>query len=217
MFKALHLVLVSVFLLSGCQAMQTIDPYSGATQTSKTAKYGGLGALSGAVIGGIANGADGALIGAVVGGTSGLAFGSYTDQKEAMLRQELQGTGVQIARYGDDLKLIMPGAITFNSSQAAIKSSFYPVLNSVAKVTNKFDKTWVDVRGYTDSSGGFEINFPLSQNRANAVGHYLVSQGVAANRLSIFAMASANPIADNGTPEGRAMNRRVEISLRPRS
>lgn len=218
MFKKLNLLIISsTLLLSGCQSMQSVDPFTGATKTSNTATFGGIGAVTGAAIGAIADGGEGALIGALLGGVAGASYGSYADQQEALLKTELQGTGVQVARYGDNLKLILPGHITFDSRQSAIKSSFYPVLNSVAKVTTKFDQNLVEVRGYTDSTGGFDINFPLSKSRAEAVSHYLIGQGVSASRMSIHAMASAHPIATNATEAGRAQNRRVEITLRPRA
>ncbi|MET4693218.1 OmpA family protein [Endozoicomonas lisbonensis] len=209
--NALPLLFVAAFM-AGCQ---TTDPYTGEQKTQNTAKYGGLGALAGAVIGGIADGSEGALKGAAIGGAAGAGYGYYTDRQETKLRQELQGTGVQVSRQGDNLKLIMPSNITFDSSQADIKSSFYPVLGSVAKVLNEFDKNLVEVRGYTDSTGGPTINNPLSYSRAESVGKYLKAQKVRADRIKVFGMGSSNPIGDNATKAGRAMNRRVEIDLVP--
>ncbi|KEQ14838.1 membrane protein [Endozoicomonas montiporae] len=209
--NALPLLFVAAFM-AGCQ---TTDPYTGEQQTQKTAKYGGIGALAGAVIGGIADGGEGALKGAAIGGAAGAGYGYYTDRQESKLRQELQGTGVQVSRQGDNLKLIMPSNITFDSSQAEIKSSFYPVLGSVAKVMKEFDKNLIQIRGYTDSTGGPSINNPLSQSRAESVARYLVAQGVPATRMSIYGMGASNPIGDNSTQSGRALNRRVEIDLVP--
>lgn len=205
------LLFVAVFM-AGCQ---TTDPYTGEQKTQNTAKYAGLGALAGAVIGGIADGSDGALKGAAIGGAAGAGYGYYTDQQEARLRQELQGTGVQVSRQGDNIKLIMPSNITFDSSQSAVKASFYPVLGSVAKVMKEFNNNLIEVRGYTDSTGGPAINNPLSQSRAESVAKYLVAQGVPASRMSIYGMGSANSIGDNATQAGRALNRRVEIDLIP--
>ena len=210
--KALPCLLAAAFV-SGCQ---TTDPYTGEQKTQNTAKYGGIGALAGAVIGGIADGKDGALKGAAIGGAAGAGYGYYTDRQEAVLRQELQGTGVQVQRQGDNLKLIMPSSITFDSSQSAVKASFYPVLGSVAKVMKEFDKNLIEIRGYTDSTGGPSINNPLSQARAESVARYLVGQGVSATRMSIYGMGASNPLGDNATKAGRALNRRVEIDLKPR-
>ena len=208
----LALALTAAVVISGCQ---TTDPYTGEQQVNKTAKYGGIGALAGAVIGGIADGGEGALKGAAIGGAAGAGYGYYTDRQEAKLRQELQGTGVQVYRQGNDIQLIMPSNITFDSSQSAIKSSFYSVLGSVGKVFKEFDKNTIEVVGYTDSSGNPSINVPLSYERAKSVGDYLETQGVPAGRISIKGEGAKNPIADNKTKQGRAQNRRVEINLRP--
>ena len=199
-------------LLSGCQ---TTDPYTGEQQVNKTTKYGGIGVLAGAVIGGIADGEKGALRGAAIGAAAGAGYGYYTDQQEAKLRQQLRGTGVKVNRYGNDLQLVMPSNITFDSSKSAVKSSFYPVLGSVSSVFKEFDKNLIEVVGYTDSTGGNKINLPLSQDRAKSVADYLTYQGVTPNRITYYGAGSSNPIADNKTKAGRALNRRVEINLKP--
>src|SRR5690606_13325919 len=96
-----------------------------------------------------------------------------------------------------------------------INASFYPVLNSVGLVLKEFDKTVVDVAGHTDSTGTEAVNNPLSQRRASSVASYLQSQGVSAQRFLINGYGSTRPVASNDSPDGRAMNRRVEITLAP--
>lgn len=209
--KACAVVLAGA-VMAGCQ---TTNPYTGEQQASKSTTYGVGGALAGAAVGAIAGGGRGAAIGAAVGGAAGAGFGHYTDQQEARLRAELQGTGVQVNRYGDNLHLIMPGNITFDTGRADIKSSFYPVLGSVAKVFREFDKNLIEVVGYTDSTGSPERNLELSQQRAASVANYITHQGVSRSRVTPIGRGAQNPIGDNSTVEGRAMNRRVEINLRP--
>jgi outer membrane protein OmpA-like peptidoglycan-associated protein len=109
----------------------------------------------------------------------------------------------------------MPGNITFATNSADISSSFYPVLDSVALVVNEFDKTYVDVVGHTDSTGTREYNQELSVRRAQSVADYLQSQKVLPERLLTRGMGPDSPVASNDTPEGRALNRRVEIILTP--
>ena len=128
-------------------------------------------------------------------------------------RQELQGTGVQVARDGENIRLIMPNAITFNTNEAIIKASANPVLDSVAKVAKEYNKTSLQVLGYTDSTGNDTINIPLSQRRAAAVAQYLGLRGVASSRITAAGMGAQNPIASNATAAGREQNRRVEIYL----
>lgn len=209
----LSTVVLAGIVLTGCQ---TTDSYTGEQKVQASAKYGGLGALTGAVIGGLANGKDGALTGAALGAVVGGGYGYYMDQQENRLRAELRDTGVQVQRTGDQLTLIMPGHITFASSSANINASFYPVLGSVAKVMKKYDKNTIAVIGHTDSTGDEKrINMPLSQQRADSVAGYLIGQGISPSRITAYGAGSSQPIASNKTPEGRTENRRVTITLKP--
>jgi len=202
-------------MLAGC----TTNPYPGDSQAGKAGIYGGIGAATGAVIGAATSSkkdrGKGALIGAAVGGAAGGGYGYYVDTQEAKLRQTLQGTGVQVQRNGDDLKLIMPGNITFGSNSADISSSFYPTLNSLVLVFKEFDKNGVNIVGHTDSTGSQELNQSLSQRRAQSVANYLTANGVPGQRISAYGAGPSQPIASNSTDAGRAQNRRVEINLRP--
>lgn len=173
-------------LLAGC----TTNPYTGESQAGKAGIYGGIGAATGAVIGAATSSkkdrTKGALIGAAVGGAAGGGYGYYVDTQEAKLRQTLQGTGVQVQRNGDDLKLIMPGNITFASNSADISSSFYPTLNSLVLVFKEFNKNGVNIVGHTDSTGSQELNQSLSQRRAQSVANYLTANGVPGQRISAY-------------------------------
>jgi outer membrane protein OmpA-like peptidoglycan-associated protein len=70
-----------------------------------------------------------------------------------------------------------------------------------------------EVGGYTDGVGSVNYNLGLSQRRAQAVVDYLITKGVNSNNLKVVGYGKSNPIATNDTPEGRAMNRRVEIKV----
>lgn len=211
-------VLLLGFALSACQ---TTDPYTGEQKTSNTAKGAGVGAAAGAVIGAIAGGGSSeerrkkALIGAGIGALAGGGVGAYMDSQEAKLRQQLAGTGVSVTRSGNNLILNMPGNITFPVNQFDVRADFYPVLNSVALVLKEYNKTLVDVVGYTDSSGPLDFNMQLSQRRAGSVGAYLQSQGILADRIATQGMGPQNPVASNDTADGKQANRRVELTLRP--
>lgn len=211
-------VLLLGFAVSACQ---TTDPYTGQQKTSNTAKGAGVGAAAGAVIGAIAGGGSSqerrkkALIGAGIGALAGGGVGAYMDSQEKKLREQLAGTGVTVTRQGDNVILNMPGNITFPVNQFDVRSDFYPVLNSVALVLKEYNKTLVDVVGYTDSTGALDYNMQLSQKRASSVGSYLQSQGVLADRIATQGMGPQNPVASNDTTEGKQMNRRVELTLRP--
>jgi outer membrane protein OmpA-like peptidoglycan-associated protein len=198
----------------------TTNPYTGETEASNKAKGAAIGAAAGAVVG-VLSGKDAdqrrknALIGAGVGALAGTAVGAYMDAQEDKLRRQLQGTGVSVTRLGDDIVLNMPGNVTFDVNQSDVKSNFYPVLNSVALVLKEYDKTLIDVNGHTDSTGTVDYNMALSNRRARSVADYLQAQGIAANRVYTQGFGPHYPVADNGTAEGRQLNRRVELVLKP--
>ena len=215
--KVAVLVATAVFVLSACQ---TIDPYTGEEKMSKSTKGALIGAAAGAVVG-LVSGDDAverrqrALIGAGVGALAGGAIGYYMDQQEAKLRAELEGTGVSVFRDGDNITLNMPGNVTFATDSADLSADFFPVLNSVGKVLDEFDKTVVEVAGHTDSTGSEAYNQGLSERRAGTVASYLGTRGVMSQRLITVGMGETMPVADNDSPAGRQYNRRVEITLVP--
>lgn len=102
--------------------------------------------------------------------------------------------------------------IQFNSGSDVLKTSSYNSLDQVAQLMkeNSFN---LNLSGYTDNTGNANSNLELSKRRASAVKQYLVNKGVNANRLSADGYGIANPVADNKTAEGRALNRRVELEI----
>jgi outer membrane protein OmpA-like peptidoglycan-associated protein len=221
MFTTPRLIIVAtaVAMLAGCASP---NPYDNQGQAdgggvSKTAKYGGLGALAGALAGAAIdhnNRGKGALIGAAVVGASAAGYGYYADQQEKKLRASMANTGVEVQRQGDQIKLIMPGNITFATDSANIAPSFYQPLNNLAGSLKEFSQNQIEIVGYTDSTGARQHNMDLSQRRAQSVATYLTSQGVSGANLSARGAGPDNPIASNGDVNGRAQNRRVEVNLK---
>jgi outer membrane protein OmpA-like peptidoglycan-associated protein len=225
MFTTPRLIIVAtaVALLAGCASPNPYDGQgqgqadSGSTGMSKTAKYGGLGALAGALAGAAINHDNrgkGALIGAAVVGASAAGYGYYADQQEKKLRASMANTGVEVQRQGDQIKLIMPGNITFATDSANIAPSFYQPLNNLAGSLKEFNQNQIEIVGYTDSTGARQHNMDLSQRRAQSVATYLTSQGVSGANLSARGAGPDNPVASNGDVNGRAQNRRVEVNLK---
>lgn len=211
--KKIAVPLIATTLLAGC----AIDPYTGEQKVANTGWGAGAGAAVGAASGALIGGdAKGALIGAAAGAALGSGIGYYMDRQEAQLRARLEGTGVRVQRQGDNLNLIMPGNITFPTGSSGISPNFYPVLDSVAIVLNEFNKTSINVSGYTDSVGSDMSNQELSEQRANSVASYLVQAGVLHGRIQARGFGERYPVASNDTEMGRAQNRRVEISIRPK-
>jgi len=202
-------VLISAATLAACT---TINPYTGQQQTSRAVQYGAIGGVVCGLIGAAESGqrARNAALGC---GAIGAGVGAYMDAQEAELRQQLQGTGVQVQRNGDQLDLIMPGNITFNTNQYDIRPDFFPALDSVAQVLAKYVDTRLQVTGHTDSTGTRDYNYNLSNRRASSVSNYLASRGVDQNRLITQGVGPDRPIASNDTESGRASNRRVELQI----
>src|SRR5690606_31842055 len=141
--------------------------------------------------------------------------GYYMDVQEAKLRGKTEGTGVRVTRSGGNIILNTPNNVTLHSSIATPQPPGTNTPNDEAMVQKNYNQPAVNVIGYTDSTGSQDLNMRLSQQRADSVASSLITQGVAANRIRTSGMGPANPIASNSTAEGKAQNRRVEITLSP--
>lgn len=209
--KKLLLCSIVVLVLTACQS---VDPYTGESKINNKTKYGTGGAAVGAVAGQvIGKDTKGTVIGAAVGTAIGMGYGHYRDKQELELRNSLANTGVSIKKQGDELILIMPGNITFDTNSHAIKGDFYEVLNSIGIVLKKYDKTKIIISGHTDSTGKYDYNKKLSLKRAESVSRYLGSHGINYARMQIFGHGPDVPVASNNTTDGKAKNRRVEIKI----
>lgn len=213
----ISMMFLAAVLVAGCE---TINPYTGETQTSKATKGALIGAAAGAVVG-LVTGDNAverrqhALIGAGIGALAGAGIGYYMDVQEAKLRQKMAGTGVSVTRVGDNITLNMPGNITFETASSNLNGDFFRVLDGVSEVTKEFEKTLIEVAGHTDSRGSNDYNQRLSEQRADAVARYLESQGVMPLRIITVGLGEDMPVANNSTSEGQLLNRRVELTLVP--
>jgi outer membrane protein OmpA-like peptidoglycan-associated protein len=202
------LILLSVITLAAC----TTNPYTGERQASNAARYGAIGGVVCGLIGATES-SQRARNAAAGCGLIGAGIGAYMDVQEAELREQLEGTGVGVQRNGDQLQLIMPGNITFNTDEYALRAGFLPVLDSVGEVLYKYKDTRLLVTGHTDSTGSADYNYGLSNRRAQSVVNHLAANGIDQSRLISQGMGPDQPIASNDTVEGRARNRRVELQI----
>lgn len=216
MLKHYAVCLITASVLSGCM---TYDPYTGEEQVSKSTSGAVIGAVAGAVIGAATSSkkdrGKGALIGAAAGGAIGGGAGYYMDKQEAALRHQLADSGISVVRNGNEITLVMPGNITFETSKSEIQASFEPVINSLAIVLEEFDKTAIQIVGHTDSTGSMGFNQTLSEQRAGSVKLALQARNIASGRIHASGMGPRAPLATNDTAEGRQANRRVELKLLP--
>lgn len=209
--------LAAAVLVAGCA---TTDPYSGQTQRGNTGTGAALGAVVGAAAGALSGDGstsrrDRALIGAAVGAAAGGGIGAYMDKQEQELRRNMQGTGIDVDRRGDDIMLNMPSGVTFGFDSSNLTPAANSALSDVANVLVQYSDTRVNIAGHTDSTGDAGYNQGLSERRARSVGNYLMQSGVSGNRLNMVGYGENQPVASNDTENGRAQNRRVEITLTP--
>lgn len=216
--KATAAALIATLTLGGCATYtgQTSDP-NDPNRTRNNALIGaGIGAVAGLLSGGNATERrQHALIGAGVGGLAGGAIGAYQDRQEAELRRQTAGTGIEVSRDGDVIKLNLPDGVTFDFGKANLKPQFYPALDNIASTLAQYNQTIVEVSGHTDSVGSDAANQTLSVQRANSVGNYLIGKGLVRERFEIVGFGETQPVASNDTDSGRALNRRVEIRVLP--
>lgn len=208
-FKSLCVVLSATMLMTGCATW------------NNTAKGGVIGAAGGAALGALigklaGNTAVGAAIGTAVGTGAGVLIGKRMD-KAAAAAAEIENAQVETVKDANDLtavKVTFNSGLMFDTNKYDLKMNAKSDLQEFAQVLIEFADADVAIFGHTDSTGNDRINDPLSINRANSVANYLLASGVSPTQIkSVVGKGSKEPIADNGTVEGRAENRRVEVYL----
>jgi len=216
--KSMLVALVATLTVGACAT----DP-NGQRRPLTDAQRGAIiGAASGAVVGGLAskNKKKGVLIGAVGGGIAGTAVGTYMDNQkqdlEKVLAPERNAGTIQVEKLnGDILRVTMTDQTAFDFDSAKIKPAFNSTMDKVANVVNRYGKTYLTVVGHTDSVGVAQYNQRLSEQRAQAVAQYFSSKGVITERLAADGKGENSPRASNATPDGRRLNRRVEVYIEP--
>lgn len=103
--------------------------------------------------------------------------------------------------------------VQFEIGSDVLKRESESSLNEAAEILNTHAKVRVEIQGHTDNTGKADFNQSLSERRANSVKSYLVTKGVAGNRLETKGYGQNQPKADNSTADGRAQNRRIEFKV----
>ena len=209
--------LASISLL-GVSACVT-DPNTGERKVSRTGIGAVLGGTLGYVLGDVIGGSTARIIGAGIGGSAGAVIGKQFDDQIRELEEETAGSGIDVSEVGDQQAILLklPDGVTFDVDSSTISPGFRTTLDTVANSMIKYPNSLIDVYGFTDNTGSDAYNMRLSKERADAVANYLVSRGVSRSRIATQGYGE-NPDyfrATNDTPEGRALNRRVEIKITP--
>jgi len=208
MIRKASILLLAVVLAAGCA---TNDP------NQKTKQGAGAGAAAGAVIGAIignqgGNNRTGAVVGAAAGAAIGAAIGHRMDKQQ----QELQQIpGVEVSRPSEgEIAVNLTNDILFDFNSYALRGDSQRTLSDLAANFRNYPDEQVTVEGHTDSVGTPSYNQTLSEQRASSVSSYLIDQGVPSPRITSIGYGETRPKASNDTPEGRQLNRRVEIHIR---
>jgi len=204
-------VFLAFGLLNGCTA----------TRNANNKQKGAvIGAAGGAVIGGVignnvgkGNTALGAIIGAVVGGAAGGYIGDRMDRQAERIEEEIPGA--EVVRVGEGINVTFneDAGVYFDTNKSTVKGTSATTLTKLAGIFKEYPDSVILIEGHTDSAGSDEYNWKLSQQRAESVSSYLVSQGIASNRFTTKWYGEKQPKASNETAEGKAQNRRVELAI----
>jgi outer membrane protein OmpA-like peptidoglycan-associated protein len=188
---------LAAFLVAGCQ-----------TAGKRTAIGAGAGGVLGAGVGALIGGKKGALIGAGVGALTGGSVGLYLDKQHKELEKV-----AETKRTENGLLVQLKNDILFDTGSSALKSEAITQLEQVGDILAKYSDDRIKIEGYTDSQGATSFNEELSLRRADAVKRVLVGRGVVETQITALGMGEVRPVADNGTADGRAKNRRVELHI----
>ncbi len=211
MIRKLSILAAAMLLAAACATTDNSDP------NAKTKRGAGIGAAAGAIAGAIignqtGNPATGAIIGAAVGAGVGGAVGHNMDKQQ----QELQQIpGVEVTRPAENqIDVQLTNDILFDLNSIALRPESQQTLRGLAMNFRQYPNESFEIEGHTDTIGTAEYNMALSQRRADAVAGYLIDQGVPSSQIVARGYGETQPKATNDTPEGRQLNRRVEIHIR---
>ena len=216
--NSIMVITAFIIVMTSCNSTQKM---------SKQDKGVAVGSAGGAVIGGIignnvgkkSNTALGAIIGAVVGGVAGGVIGNKMDKQAEVIKSEIPGA--EVTRVGEGINVTFneknpdgsKAGVYFGSEMYNINSNSQLALDKLTKIFKDYPETNILIEGHTDNGGASAYNETLSKNRANAVGSFLKSAGIAASRLTIKWYGELQPKNDNSTVEDKAENRRVEFAI----
>lgn len=144
----------------------------------------------------------------------------YQQLNQAM-GAEVSSRDMSISRMQNAIKISLNDQLLFPSGGWEISTGARTSIAKIAKILAPYQKNKIDVSGYTDSTPigpglakqGITSNLILSQRRADNVMQYMISQGVKPDLVAAKGYGEANPVASNDTPDGKAQNRRVELSI----
>ncbi len=199
----LSTVIAASLLTAGCENL------------SRTATGAMIGTGAGAAVGAAAGAyfgdtTKGAIIGAAVGGVTGAIIGRHMDkQAEELARIE----NAKVERIGEGIAISFDSGLLFGYDSATLQDAAKANLTQLANTLKSYPESDILIVGHTDDRGSDTYNQSLSVRRAESAKNFLVSQGIAADRIRFEGRGESEPVMANDTDEGRAANRRIELAL----
>jgi outer membrane protein OmpA-like peptidoglycan-associated protein len=210
MIRRASVLLLTALFLFACKTTSD-DP------NARAKRGAGAGAAAGAVVGAVVGNQSGsAKTGAVVGAAAGAAIGAAIGHRMDKQQQELQQIpGVEVTRPAEnEIAVGLTNDILFDFNRADLRPEAKSTLRSLANNFSRYPDEVITVEGHTDNIGSPEYNQGLSERRAHSVRIYLIDEGVPSSHIEARGYGESRPKATNNTPEGRQLNRRVEIHIR---
>lgn len=217
-FKKIAFLILAGILIAGLNSCEATKNANNKQKGAVIGTAGGaiLGAIIGNNIGKGGKGELGAVIGGVVGGTAGVLIGNKMDKQAQKIEEEIPGAKVERIEDGILVTFDENSGVHFATNLYNITSSSEIILTKLANILKEYPDTNVLVVGHTDSSGSATYNMALSEKRAYAVTNYFINnKGLRSSRFTTTWFGENQPIAQNGTADGRAKNRRVNIAIVP--
>ena len=211
MLRKLSVVFFATLLTMSCATSNPDD------ENQKTKRGAGVGAAAGAIVGAVIGNQSGtprtgAVVGAAVGTAVGAAIGHRMDQQQKELQQI---PGVEVTRPAEnEIAVQLTNDILCDFNSFALRPESQQTLRDLSANFQRYPDESITVEGHTDNIGSPEYNQGLSERRAYSVRDYLRDQGVPGSRVTAIGFGETRPKATNDTPEGRQLNRRVEIHIR---
>jgi outer membrane protein OmpA-like peptidoglycan-associated protein len=210
MIRRASVLLLIALLLFACKTTSD-DP------NARAKRGAGAGAAAGAVVGAVVGNQSGnPRTGAVAGAAAGAAIGAAIGHRMDKQQQELQQIpGVEVTRPApNEIAVGLTNDILFDFNRADLRPEAKSTLRSLANNFRQYPDEIITVEGHTDNVGSPDYNQGLSERRAHSVRIYLIDEGVPSSHIEARGYGESRPKATNSTPEGRQLNRRVEIHIR---
>jgi outer membrane protein OmpA-like peptidoglycan-associated protein len=182
--------------------------------SSKTATGAGVGAAVGGVTGAVIGHQSGHKTeGAVIGAAAGAAVGGVIGHRMDKQAEELAKIAETKRTEQGVIVTLSSNKIHFDTNSSVVKEDSRQTLVQLANVLKQYPEDIILVAGHTDSDGAADYNMRLSEARAQAVADILIANGVAIESVQSHGYGETQPVAENTTTDGKAQNRRVELSI----